>query len=276
MKKFILFFAVLFQFSNLLGQVGIGTSTPNTSSVLDIDVSKASAKKGFLLPRLQLLSNTDKVTVENPAVGLLVYNLADSGSGANKVFANMYYFWNGTEWLSLTDIEEVKRELLPQVFFIAEGTAQTSGTTINGSSSVVVTFSLSSIMLNTGNNITLNETNNTFKINNAGVYEISGFINYNPSIPLTTSTNLEFTLEVSTDNGKSWVQEAKTYGVWGYGTGQNNRSNNIAPTVVSLPLNALIRCTVRKTIGTDHGASAGISAPTGLTYGKVFKIQKID
>ena len=160
MKKFILFFTIIFQFSFLLGQVGIGTSTPNASSVLDIDVSGINPKKGFLLPRLQLLNNTDNTTVDKPAVGLLVYNIADSGSGTNKVFANMYYFWNGTEWLSLTDIEEVKRELLPQVFFIAEPnngitTPQNTiiGTDNINTAPVLLKYTSSSIMLNSGNNV---------------------------------------------------------------------------------------------------------------------------
>ncbi|WP_314058444.1 hypothetical protein [Empedobacter brevis] len=282
MKKYTFITLLLFGFNLLMAQFGIGTSTPNTSSVLDIDVSTITPKRGFLLPRLQLLNNRDKVTVENPATGLLVYNLLDSGIGTNKVFANMYYFWNGTKWASLSDIEEVKRELLPQVFFIAESangitTPQNTNTTTGNNiniAPIVLKFSSSSIMLNTGNNIDL-VNDNSFKINNAGLYEISGFINYNPSIPINSNTNLELKLEVSTDNGSTWTQKLKTYGVWGYGTGLNNRSNNIAPTVIDLPANSLIRCTVFKSNGENHSTSAVISAPTGLTYGKVIKIQKI-
>lgn len=284
MKNIItLFISFFIGFNILFAQVGLGTSTPNSSSVLDIDVSTLTPKKGFLLPRLQLLNNIDITTVQNPAVGLLVYNLLDSGTGTNQVFANMYYFWNGTRWTSLSDIEEVKRELLPQVFFIAETvnnitTPQYTNTGTDNdinTAPVTLNFSQESIMLNTGNNIDLNANKQFFKVNNAGLYEVSGFINYNPFIGTDKATNLEFKLDISTDGENTWQTKAITYGVWGYGTAGNNRSNNIAPTVINFPTNSLIRFTAFKTSGENHSNTAAINAPTGLTYGKVIKIQKI-
>lgn len=52
------------------GSVGIGTTTPDASSALEIKASN----KGFLPPKLTLISDTDNVTISNPATGLTVYH----------------------------------------------------------------------------------------------------------------------------------------------------------------------------------------------------------
>lgn len=74
------------------GSIGIGTTTPHASAILDI----TSTNKGILAPRMSLSSRTDVTTVPNPAVGLLVYNLGTQPTFTYKG----YVFWNGTEWRS--------------------------------------------------------------------------------------------------------------------------------------------------------------------------------
>ncbi|WP_407405278.1 hypothetical protein [Chryseobacterium sp.] len=299
MKNILLSLLVLTSFFiKVDGQVGVGTNTPNSSANLDIDVSGLSTKKGMLLPRVMLQNNTDVTTIANPAVGLMVYNTQDNGTSPNAVEKNTFYFWNGVQWTNISSLTEVKRELLPQVFFIAEGNNNVTtpqytyykNENINVAP-VVIKFDPSSVILNTGNNITLN-TDNTLLINNSGLYEVSGFINYNPSILLSTviltTTNVEFIIQISTDNGISWNNIAKTVGVWGEGTSLNNRTNNISPVIITANKNNLLRCLVFKTQGDNHRettdpidpvsnpAKATISAPTGLEYGKVLKILKLD
>lgn len=63
------------------GSVGIGTSSPDNSAILNLDVSSlpANGKKGFLGPKVGLTSNTDVTTIPSPAVGLMVYNEGTSG-----------------------------------------------------------------------------------------------------------------------------------------------------------------------------------------------------
>ncbi|WP_313581823.1 hypothetical protein [Chishuiella sp.] len=51
-----------------------------------------SDNKGFLPPRVSLVSSTDVNTIKNPATGLIVYNIGTS------TFAAGYYYFNGTEW----------------------------------------------------------------------------------------------------------------------------------------------------------------------------------
>jgi hypothetical protein len=57
------------------GSVGVGTNAPDASSALEI----RSANKGFLPPKLTLTSDTDAVTISNPATGLTVYHFGITG-----------------------------------------------------------------------------------------------------------------------------------------------------------------------------------------------------
>jgi hypothetical protein len=76
--------------SSLHAQVGIGTTTPATSSALDI----TSTNTGLLIPRVALISTSDVATIASPVTSLLVYN---SGFPPNG-----YYYWNGTLWVLLS------------------------------------------------------------------------------------------------------------------------------------------------------------------------------
>ena len=90
MKKvyFVLLLA-LFPFTGLLAQnnnVGIGTTTPNATAVLDV----TSSNKGVLVPRL---TTAQRTAIVSPAQGLLVY---DTDLGC-------FYYYNTTTsaWVSL-------------------------------------------------------------------------------------------------------------------------------------------------------------------------------
>lgn len=51
-------------------QVGVGTTSPDPSSILEL----SSNNKGFLPSRVALLSSDDGITIPNPATGLIVFN----------------------------------------------------------------------------------------------------------------------------------------------------------------------------------------------------------
>lgn len=74
-------------------QLGIGTSTPHASAMLEI----SSTNKGFLFPRITLTGTDDATTIPSPVTGLMVYNQATAGSGATTVSPGVYYF-DGTKW----------------------------------------------------------------------------------------------------------------------------------------------------------------------------------
>lgn len=93
MKKLILL--ALFPFYSL-AQVGINTTTPDASSLLEI----ASTNKGFLPPRIALTAVNSTTPITSPATALLVYNTATSGLGINQVTPG-YYYWDGSQWIRL-------------------------------------------------------------------------------------------------------------------------------------------------------------------------------
>ncbi|MEA1875052.1 MAG: hypothetical protein U9N51_11610 [Bacteroidota bacterium] len=76
-------------FSHAQDNVGIGTTTPHSSALLDL----TAADKGLLIPRVTLVNVTDGVNpVNGPETGLLVYNSAGA-------LAQGFYYWDGTEWI---------------------------------------------------------------------------------------------------------------------------------------------------------------------------------
>ena len=72
--------------SHLHAQVGIGTTTPDASSTLDI----TATDKGFLPPRM---TTTQRDAIKSPVAGLVIYNST----------TNSIEFSNGTDWVKLDD-----------------------------------------------------------------------------------------------------------------------------------------------------------------------------
>jgi trimeric autotransporter adhesin len=85
MKKLLLSIILLVTIISAMAQnVGIGTTNPNNSALLDLN----STTRGLLLPRL---NNTQMFAIDNPASGLVVFNTN----------YNQLYHYNGTAWRSL-------------------------------------------------------------------------------------------------------------------------------------------------------------------------------
>ena len=79
--------AYLLVFISTIGfsQVGIGTTTPDASSLLDITSSSA----GILIPRM---TETDRTNIASPATGLLVYQTNNTAG---------FWFYNGSSWINI-------------------------------------------------------------------------------------------------------------------------------------------------------------------------------
>ncbi len=75
-------------------QVGIGTTTPDASSILEIK----STNSGLLIPRVSLASTVDAATIPFPATSLLVYN-----TNTNADVTPGYYYWEGV-WKRLATV----------------------------------------------------------------------------------------------------------------------------------------------------------------------------
>lgn len=84
-SKVLIFFSALnFIFS--YGQVGIGTTTPNSSAILEIN----STNSGILIPRMTLAQRN---AITTPANGLLIYQ-TDGTTG--------FWYYNGTIWTNFS------------------------------------------------------------------------------------------------------------------------------------------------------------------------------
>jgi hypothetical protein len=66
-RKYFLLLLTLLPVSSLYAQVGVGTTTPDTSSILDV----SSTSKGLLMPRL---TTTERDNITLPATGLMIFN----------------------------------------------------------------------------------------------------------------------------------------------------------------------------------------------------------
>jgi hypothetical protein len=89
MKK--LLFILLLLPLILEAQVGINTTTPDASSMLDINATD----KGLLIPRVSIPNLNAAAPITAPATSLLVYNTnATTGTG--------FYYWDGTKWTPFT------------------------------------------------------------------------------------------------------------------------------------------------------------------------------
>ena len=74
---------------NTTGNVGIGTSTPNASAILDIN----SSSKGVLPPKVVLTGrNGTSSPIASPTTGLFVYNTAVAGTASNEVSPGFYFY----------------------------------------------------------------------------------------------------------------------------------------------------------------------------------------
>src|SRR5690554_3755273 len=76
---------VLIACAGLHAQVGIGTTNPDGSAVLDV----TATDKGMLVPRL---TTAQRVAISSPAAGLLVYDTTAKG----------FWFYNGSSWSDLS------------------------------------------------------------------------------------------------------------------------------------------------------------------------------
>jgi len=89
MKK-TFFLLICFTALSTFAQVGIGTTTPEPSALLDVNADNlpADAKKGLMPPKM---TEAERDNIPSPAVGLMVFNTT----------TNRVNFWSGAEWLNI-------------------------------------------------------------------------------------------------------------------------------------------------------------------------------
>lgn len=100
-------------------QVGIGTTNPDSSSILDLK----SSNSGLLIPRINLKSTTDITTIPNPADALLVYNLSTT-----RDVVPGFYYWD-SKWKKMSSNSESTNDTNWKL----EGNTLTTGDEVLGS-----------------------------------------------------------------------------------------------------------------------------------------------
>lgn len=208
-------------------QVGIGTENPHPSALLELKADH----KGFKGPGIPLTNRYDITTIPNAVRGLIVFNTQNSGVKPNEVYANRYYFWNGTEWISLPGVIDIESLIQPKIFFAQQSDTQEYPSS-NYDGTVQVTFSGS--LVNTDNFITFDNPNDTFKINIAGTYEISSYINYNPKGDSDHRALQNLKIQKRIGLTGAWVDIAGTRGSWGEGAASDYKTLVLPITAVYL------------------------------------------
>lgn len=210
MKK-LLFSITLLLSATIYSQVGIGTSSPNSSAMLDI----VASDKGLLIPRVALTNATDQVTVPSPAVGLLVYN-----TGASTLTYKGFVFWNGTEWRSINNTSTVNPSIsgltcsgasaFPQTF--TSGVPYSGTLTVPYSNGNGGSYQSGSPFTQNGLTFTLNP--GTLNSGNGTItYSVSGIPNF--SSPSTATIPLSFlgyncSAAIGNDNSSFAVGEVRS------------------------------------------------------------------
>ncbi|MGV0845072.1 hypothetical protein ACTS9T_00505 [Empedobacter falsenii] len=296
LKLILILFLANTAFAQTTTGVGIDTSTPDNTALLELSSkqinSNSTKERGFLPPRVSLKSIDDTSTIANPVPGLLIFNLANAGDYPKEVTANNFYYWNGTKWDRLVYKSVVEEAVKPMIFYI-EGTDRQSFTAADmnrGNSepvkNKVVTFSSTSL-LNSKKIITINTATSTFTANYSGIYEFSGFVNYNPMAGSGISNDrafLNLKIQISTNEGTDWNDSIGTRTNWGNGGAATLKTATLLPTPIKLNKGEMVRLVISNPFATgasnDHCGSGncyiGNDIANNIPTSKGLKIQLLD
>jgi hypothetical protein len=103
------------------GNVGIGTTNPNSDAALEINATN----KGFLPPRLALTGSNDITTISSPSIGMIVYNTTTSAT-LNKGVT----YYDGASWKQLVPASSANSSAVVDLLSDA-----TTGNSLSGSTS---------------------------------------------------------------------------------------------------------------------------------------------
>lgn len=170
-KKLLSFIIILNLSGVVHAQIGIGTSVPNPSAILDL----SSTTKGFLIPRM---TASQRQVLENPAIGLTIFNTTSGQIETNSGTVSGGILWKSNE-TGTTAIEGTNSsQLVTTQFVMANSNRHKS---VNANSEVVTTSATDSTIAE----MLISST--------AGTYLISfnsEFTNVPTTIPSTSTTTL--------------------------------------------------------------------------------------
>lgn len=210
MKKIILIVLSVIWAVGISAQVTIGSDKETDPSAI-LELKTPLDDKGFLGPKVKLISRKQATPVTNPATGLLVFNTDDSPANIpddEKVFANKFYYWENGEWVSFIGKNEIETIIkgsldelgIPRSVIYHVNPAQTEIYSANGTSVNVIKDFLYNYSPGTLKDIPLVEAinflendvtlsgNNTLRFK-PGVYSITFSYDFTP-----TSNTIDCTL----------------------------------------------------------------------------------
>ena len=145
MKHFFIFLAVLSISASAYTQVGIGTSNPDTSALLDI----TTTTQGLLIPRM---TNVERQAISNPQPGLMVFDTVSV----------TFMVYNGSGWtnLSVSDITAPTISAVTEVVTPSNDTTPSYVFTTNEAGTITTNisegFSTNASAANGNNTVTFN------------------------------------------------------------------------------------------------------------------------
>lgn len=265
-----------------VAQVGIGTTDPHSSAILDM----TATRKGFLLPRANLKGTDDNTTIPNPANGLLLFNLAAAGSGSTAVLANSLYFRQNAAWRRFALGTDVKvAEFSNQ--YVLKSTAnqpltvsEINNLNTNPATEVPITWTAGEIFLDSTDDLDLQTDNQTVKVITAGNYRVLANFTFLPARNTSANndnySNITVSVMVSKNGGTTWT--AVSGAAMQYDVGASNLIQTIIlpRTILNFAANDLIRVIISKSNAPDLGAGAGIIAKSAGDTTKLFRMRRLN
>lgn len=167
-------FMLLLANVNIYAQVGIGTTSPFSGSILDVE----STDKGLLIPRVNIEDlNTIAPVVGGGEESLLVYN-------TNVTTGKGFYYWNGSIWVTFS----VTTYLFNNGLTETSGTVKLGGTLIENTEIDLDTYNLKV----KGQNNTMLTMHSDIEYTHFGQGSINNPIDYLPSTTFNNSTFTDF------------------------------------------------------------------------------------
>ena len=174
--------------ASLMAQVGINTTTPDPSSMLDIQ----STAKGLLIPRMTLVERNN---IPSPAQGLMVYQ-TDNTPG--------FYYYNGSTWSAIVAAEDDK--------WIVQGVNMYNANTGNVGIGTATPKELFQIGDNSASSNTLLVTSGEGEVSSLTLYleDNNDYVNYSDR---TAIGNINFSINerITADGAPTDYDIAKVY-----------------------------------------------------------------
>lgn len=268
MKKICLLMSFLGTF--VFGQVGIGTSSPDSSSLLHVDTNN----KGILLNKASIISTVDDATIPETKSGMLLYTTDDFNLGSNEEILKDYvYLRNATKWVKLlkgteldSDIAALQIPSFGMYVYSKEDFALADSSTPQD-----VTYDDATSDSYFNPNYFQRVDNKTFKVLNNGVVMMDGFMNITQN---ATDISWGMKILVSSDNGANWSPAVSKANYCNHPTGAFTISPLTCTMQESFSLNTndLIKVTVIKRVGSiNTSARLDASVEPGRRYSSGFK-----